>query len=1064
MKLISVALLAGLIPRTAQGDWIDKVVDKTFVRVETLLAGEAEDPCKTAVASMVGEASNDDSVLANVLESLSLTPCRGRFGFFTEDQVEACLAVQSSPEVQAMIDHGLKDPAMVCAWRPFWTQATANTFNGVAIDSCELCQRTTELIEDTLKKQELEVQLIQQGLKILCQYLPEATKCKVIEDRFDDIVEWIKEGFSPKRICKKIKLCAAKRSKKGHKKRHDHALPKPLDVHHIEQRPAVAAASASRNSGELCTICRDNGRIMQQFADSPHGLELYKTGIQSVCRLAPDAVSCKFMTTTFDALANEFRAGSSVDEACAAVKACGYYSTEPTYLGCSFCEYTAGVVTSAIKQGGTATLPTVKQGIAIMCSALPAQAQCNVMDAQFDTLAQLVQQGKTPEATCETIHMCSPRPASSLAVVPFASQDEIACLLCEYTAQVIARVAEYSTDMVPMVKQGMQLLCTQVPEPAFQSECNAVVSVFDKLASLIEDGTGPTVACRNVQLCDAQRLPALPTKALAQLEAKVTAVVHGAAPKEDEIQCLFCEYTAELIAQVSAYSKDLVPLVKEGMELVCGRIQVPQFQDECNAVVAKFDRLADLIEGGAAAHDACRKVQLCEAANVVSKEVAALETRVRAVIAATVPSDVDDQVECVFCEYTAQVIKRVGDYSQDMVPLLKEGLAAMCGQIQVPQFEDECNAVVAKFDAIAAAIEEGATPDAACHKVALCSGRMALLATEMAQLEAKMLAVVDGKTTHAQEDVIQCLVCTYTAQIIVQVGAYSKDMVPLVKEGMEVMCSQIPVPQFQDECNAVIAQFDTLASLIDGGVSAADACAKVQLCERAIQHEATNVEAGQAFVMHQLAVLETKTKSLLGKNDLIGCLLCEYTGEVILQVKSFSPDLIPLLKEGLEVLCARLQGTGIDEQCNAIVTKFDALAELIEDGKPPNVACAKVVLCAAKPMVQPEVAALEARVAQWIAHPETVTTQEGCLFCKYAATSIAAVAHVDKSQLPKLREAIATMYSVLPPAVECDAVNESFEKLVAALDAGASPATACESVGLCGRPRIVVASALLATQ
>ncbi|EQC39832.1 hypothetical protein, variant [Saprolegnia diclina VS20] len=836
MKLISVALLAGLIPRTAQGDWIDKVVDKTFVRVETFLAGEVEDPCETAVASLVGEGGTDDSVLANVLESLSLTPCRGRFGLFTEDQVEACLAVQSSPEVQAMIDHGLKDPTMVCAWRPFWTQATANTLNGVGIDSCELCQRTTELIEDTLKKEELAVQLIQQGLNILCRYLPEATKCKVLEDRFDDIVEWIKEGFSPKRICKKIKLCAAKH----HKKRHDHALPKPLDVHHIEQLPAVAA-SASRYSGELCTICRDNGRIMQQFADSPHGLELYKTGIQSVCRLAPDAVSCKFMTATFDALANEFRAGSSVDEACAAVKACGY-DTEPTYLGCSFCEYTAGVVASAIQQGGTATLPTVKQGIAIMCSALPAQAQCDVMDAQFDTLAQLVQQGKTPEVTCETINMCSPRPVSSLAVVPFASasQDEIECLLCEYTAQVIARVAEYSTDMVPMVKQGMQLLCTQVPEPDFQSECNAVVAVFDKLASLIEDGTGPTVACRNVELCAAQRLPALPQKALAQLEAKVTAIVHGASPKEDEIQCLFCEYTAELIAQVSAYSKDLVPLVKEGMEVMCGQIMFP------------------------------------------------------------------------------------------------------------------------------------------------------------------------------------------------------------------------------DECHAVVAQFDELASLVDSGMSATDACAKLHFCDQATTH--SNVEARQAFVMQQLAVLETKTKSLVGKNDLIGCLLCEYTGEVILQVQSFSPDLIPLVKEGLEVLCARMQGTGIDEQCNAIVTKFDTLAELIEGGKPPNVACAKVVLCAAKPIAQPEVLALEARVAQWMAHPESVTTQEGCLFCKYAATSIAAVAQVDKSQLPKLREAIATMCSVLPPAVECDAVNESFEKLVAALEAGASPATACESVGLCGRPRIVVASALLATQ
>ncbi|OQR92193.1 hypothetical protein ACHHYP_03967 [Achlya hypogyna] len=1065
MKLHVTALLAsglGLLqagvraePESMSWKHLEKVMDKTMERVETFLVGD-EDPCTTAVQSLLPGA--DDTVLATVLESLSLTPCRGRFGHFTEDQVAECLAVQNSPEVQDMIDHGLQTPALVCAWRPFWTQTTANELNGVAIDSCELCQRTTEMIEDTLKKEELAVQVIQQGLHILCQYLPEATKCKVLEERFDDIVEWVKEGFSPKHICTKIKLCTPKHLK------HEHALPKPLDVHHVEH---LSVAHVEKES--ICSICRENARIMMQFADSTHSMELYKTGIQSVCRLAPTATSCRFMTSQFDALAHEFRAGASVDEACTAVQACGH-ATAPTYLSCTFCEYTAGVVESALQQGGPSTLPTVKQAIGIMCSALPAVAQCDVMDEQFDALAKLVEAGKSAEETCETIHMCTKlQVATTVAAVE--KTDELECLLCQYTGQIIQRVAEYSQDMVPMVKQGMQVLCSQVPEPGFQAECNAVVAVFDKLAELIEDGSSPGVACREVGLCDSARVaaPTLPTEALVQLEAKVTAVVKGQTTPTDEIQCLFCQYTGELIAQVGAYSKDMVPLVKQGMELICLRLQIPEIQAECNGVVAKFDDLASLIESGATPADACRKVHLCAAKAttvVAAPAFASLEAQVRAAVASTRAGEAN-KIGCVFCKYTAEMIRSVGDVSEEMVPVLKEGLVALCSAVQLPEIQTECNAVVAKFEQLVSLVAGGASADAACQKVALCgvAEARATVSKELALLEARVHDVVAGKTLRAPEDEIECLFCQYTAQIIAQVGQVSEGMLPLVKEGMQALCGQIPVAQFQDECNAVVDNFDELVTLLDGGASAADACAKVALCGAGVDTVAAPAprEADHALVMQQLAVLETKAKALVGKGDLVGCLLCEYTGEVIVQIQTFSPDLIPLVKEGLEVLCSRLAATGIQEQCDAVVSKFDALAELVQKGEPANVACSKVVLCAAPPALT-TASALEQHVAHLVAHPEAVAAGEGCLFCKYSATSIAAVSRVDKAQLPKLREAIATMCTFLPPQAECDAVNEHFDELAALVDGGAGAQAACQRVGLCAPSVLVLEAALTATE
>lgn len=97
------------------------------------------------------------------------------------------------------------------------------------------------------------------------------------------------------------------------------------------------------------------------------------------------------------------------------------------------------------------------------------------------------------------------------------------------------------------------------------------------------------------------------------------------------------------------------------------------------------------------------------------------------------------------------------------------------------------------------------------------------------------------------------------------------------------------------------------------------------------------------------------------------------------------------------------------------MSKFDNLATLIESGEDPSVACAKVHLC--------EVASnaatsnLESHVADLLAHPDQVSSEEGCLFCQYASESISTVMKFDKGQLPIVREAIGAMCSVLPPSV-----------------------------------------------
>jgi hypothetical protein len=255
-------------------------VEKSFLRVESMRMGD-DDPCEAAVFAMT-----DKTSVYSFFEPI-MGPCRGRYSLFSERQVEECLLMQNSPEIQEMIDEGIDNPTVVCRWRKFWLSAKSNSLSSK--DSCELCEQTVQMIEDTLKKQEMEVTVIQQLLQLLCHYLPEKSKCKVLEDKFDEIVNWVKEGLSPHHICQKISLCdiANALTRKQHTYQQATQVKKDLATT-TDNHDATAHVNIPKpfqNKEKACRICHENGLIMQQlFKTSPlHGLDLYKQGIVNVC-------------------------------------------------------------------------------------------------------------------------------------------------------------------------------------------------------------------------------------------------------------------------------------------------------------------------------------------------------------------------------------------------------------------------------------------------------------------------------------------------------------------------------------------------------------------------------------------------------------------------------------------------------------------------------------------------------------------------------------------------------------------------------------------------------------
>ncbi|RHY28503.1 hypothetical protein DYB32_006389 [Aphanomyces invadans] len=1022
-------------------DWFGDVMTQTFPDVQSVMSVvlTKPDPCEVAVASLIKSDKQAD-MFDELFESLfPMRACSGQL-MFSQAEEEECMAIQSSPAVEDMLAHGITSPPLVCTWRQFWVEAAASNDHAAPFDSCELCERTVTMIENTFDKQELAIEVVEQALKLLCEYLPSSSKCSVLVTRLDDIIKWLKDGLSPKHICQKISMCTA-------------ALARP----DAGSAKALSSLRASPQHDELCAICQDNTNAMHSLVNVPHGLKLYKDGLDAVCAHTADSKACQFMSSHFHVLAKHLEQGDDVLATCQKVRACvtetAVAAATPTFLGCVYCEFVGQVVTSALHQGGKDTLPAVKDGLDGLCINLPPQAQCKVMDLRFDDLTNMMDQGKTPREGCEAVQMCSPLEAAAAARPPSVEAkpahllsilekmvDELAaptydvthyvgCTTCEHVAYAIQKVEKAHKTSLPELKKAISI-------------CRDIVAKFDELEAL-KKGKHAKLACTDLGFC----IPEVETlgttrvdAALKQVEAQVhkaLAVPHGV--KADILGCVMCQATGEVIVEVAKYSKDVVPLVKIGMETLCTRLPP---EAKCSTVLTAFDELAQLIEVGSSPLQACVHVQLCdeiEKSAVVEKALQKVESTVST-------WGKDDEVTCEMCEAVAATIMSIEKVNKQYLMAFKIGLEVLCDRFQTPQV------IMPEFDHLVNLVEGGKNFLEACNEVKLCEAKQALhlpllsSVDKVNAIESTVQSWLTVTPVSADKDVLTCVFCEYVGLVIAKVVTVDKSILPFLKPGFEILCAKLPV---EAQCEKVVSKFDALVGLIEAGTAASQACGKVELCSVATPLPKAQLAlptTSHGFVQSQLGDLAIKMHAMEANRpkDMLTCLLCEDVAQLIKVVTNYDKDVVPLLKTGLEALCSQVQQ--LQAQCNSVVGKFDSLASLVESGTNPSEACLKTHLCE---IAKQSTLDLEAHVTSWMASNRSVGSDEGCLFCQYASESIGAVIKVDKHQLPLVREAIGAMCSFLPPSVHCDDVNEHFEDLAKWLEGGSTALDVCHRIAVC---------------
>lgn len=132
--------------------------------------------------------------------------------------------------------------------------------------------------------------------------------------------------------------------------------------------------------------------------------------------------------------------------------------------------------------------------------------------------------------------------------------------------------------------------------------------------------------------------------------------------------------------------------------------------------------------------------------------------------------------------------------------------------------------------------------------------------------------------------------------------------------------------------------FDKVVAELKAGKSPRDICTELNLCKITSTSKLSPMEAAR---LDQLdgKVIAAKAEA---KSMSVGCMLCEYTAEVVTLIHDNQSEL-RLAKKTLGTMCFVLPPTA---RCDAISAKFDDLVKLVgEDKKSPSEACHAISMC-----------------------------------------------------------------------------------------------------------------------
>lgn len=256
---------------------------------------------------------------------------------------------------------------------------------------------------------------------------------------------------------------------------------------------------------------------------------------------------------------------------------------------------------------------------------------------------------------------------------------------------------------------------------------------------------------------------------------------------------------------------------------------------------------------------------------------------------------------CAYCSGVVTVLEFALQEKPDEVQQMREAAGIVCDLLPV---DDECHQDLKNFDAAVSLLKSGKSPHEICVTLKYCSTLQSASAVKISQLSFMDSSLAPSK----------CTTCKQNTLLLASLSTKPNSIATFTKE-LHSVCRLIPNAP---ECELLMKHRDAIVEALKNNESVEQICTRIHACGSEAEVEAA----------------EEKSMSM-------GCLLCEYTAEVLERANNSQKEL-RMAKVALETMCTILPPNA---RCDVLSSKFDELVAMVQKGQSASQACHALSLC-----------------------------------------------------------------------------------------------------------------------
>lgn len=729
-------------------------------------------------------------------------------------------------EVVDWLKHGT-DPMVVCTYLTMCTPTpqppkfplidaveddyalvTYDENDGKKPHGCFFCVHVAEVVRQVNKTEPDKLPIVKTILDNVCKLTPSDCKCDEIDKDFDKLVELVKQGECPHKICKSLGFCKK---------------PTP------DTQVVVASNDDSLYGNNTCLYCDAATTFLQILEqEQPDQVDMIREYADMICGMLGDDSPCHEYVNQLDTVIDALKKGTHPRDICKSLNYCSASmsigeAADATALaivdeedhhhhhhGCKFCVH-VGIVIHEVNKTEPEKLPVLKDLLANVCELAPTDCNCTTVSQNFDKIVELEKEGNCPFQACKAIGVCKKKderavdlytdeePSAADAIMAIASSmygvsNETYCAYCTYATTIIRiAIMQYGQEIAE-IRQYADMICDML---GADSQCHTYVSQLDTVLDAIKEGKSSHEICALLKYCTASNAVAPNVLAIEEDldDDDSLALVSVDDRHHHHHGCSFCIRVAMIVRHVNKTAPAKLPVVKKILDDAC---QLTPADCKCDVVDSNFDKIVELVKNGTCPIKICKEIGLCKkpSGTELTQELVDTEPFMDTVMA-LVTADYDyssprgDGVNCYVCDYVTSLVQVALEQDAQKVDQIRTLADAFCDLLGV---ESGCHQYVKQLDFVTDSLKNGTHPHAICVSLKYCSAEdspvQALSAFEdKDEFDSAVVLMIEDAMS---ESVDPCFFCSQVTTVIQVVLQQKPSEIEMVRQISDMVCGMLP--------------------------------------------------------------------------------------------------------------------------------------------------------------------------------------------------------------------------------------------------------------------------------